>query len=84
MADSMKLPSSKIYAKRKQQVLFEIKFMKNIGINVKQEVQEKIKRLKVPSQYSIRPILVYEGKLTKELNEDEYFIHKLPFSNFIR
>ncbi len=64
--------------------IFEMKFMKSIGINVKREIQEKIKRLKVSSQYSIRPILIYEGKLTKELKEDEYFIHKLPFSNFIK
>jgi len=51
----------------------EIKYRKNIGIEVIQEVQEKIKRLKVKKTMSIRPILIYVGELSETVIEEDYF-----------
>lgn len=52
----------------------EIKFKKKIEKNLINEVSEKIKRLKYPKVYSIRPVLIYEGDLSETLRNDSYFI----------
>lgn len=54
--------------------VIEIKFSsKPIGIGVIDEVQQKIKTLKVPMGFSVSPILLYFGELTDGLEESEYF-----------
>lgn len=51
----------------------EIKFRKKVGIQCVEEVAEKISRLKYPKHYSVRPILIYEGDLAPEFEQDTYF-----------
>jgi uncharacterized protein len=53
--------------------LFEIKFKKYIGSEVITEVKEKIKRLKKPKNFSVRPVLIYCGELSEEISQSEFF-----------
>jgi AAA+ ATPase superfamily predicted ATPase len=59
----------------------EIKFKQKIGMAVVGEVQEKISRLKIPRNLSIRPVLIYEGELTGEVVSEDYFDKLLKVSD---
>jgi hypothetical protein len=61
----------------------EIKFRKIIKGIVINQVQEKIKRLKCPDPISIRPVLIYQGKLDSALSQSDYFAHKINFSDLL-
>lgn len=62
-----------ILCKRDYLYLCELKFKNKIGVEVINEVQEKINRLKLAKNFSIRPILIYSGEITKDLREADYF-----------
>ncbi len=51
----------------------EIKRKNRIGREVEVEVEEKIRRLKVRSGISVRPVLVYDGALDPQLTGGGYF-----------
>lgn len=53
--------------------LCEIKFKREIGREVINDVQEKIKRLERPKYISVRPILIYSGELSTALLQDDFF-----------
>jgi AAA+ ATPase superfamily predicted ATPase len=53
--------------------LCEIKCRKKIGADVICEVEDKIKRLKLPRNFSIRPCLIYTGEISEELTHSDYF-----------
>jgi hypothetical protein len=53
--------------------LCAIKFKREIGREVVNEVQEKIKRLERPKYISVRPILIYSGELSTGLLQDDFF-----------
>ncbi len=54
--------------------LCEIKYTRNlIRKDIINEVNEKIKRLKAPKNFSIRPILIYSGQLHDEVIDADYF-----------
>ncbi len=61
----------------------EIKFRKNIGLEVINEVQEKIERLKKGKFLSVRPILIYEGELDPRILEEHYFDKIVSFADFL-
>jgi hypothetical protein len=65
--------------------VLEIKFSKNpIGLEVVKEVQEKIKRLKIPRGFSIRPVLVHVNGCHESVKESEYFAHIISFGDLLK
>ena len=56
----------------------EIKRRKKIAASIEQEIQEKIKRLRVPRSKSIRSVLVYDGELAPGIEEDAFFDYLVP------
>lgn len=61
----------------------EIKFSPHISADVISEVSEKIGRLKFPKEISIRPVLIYQGKLSPAISNANFFSHLIPFDQFL-
>jgi len=54
--------------------LIEVKFSRGtLRGSVIQEVQEKISRLGLPKNYSVKPVLIYLGELADEILDSQYF-----------
>jgi hypothetical protein len=58
----------------------EIKRKANIGTEIIDEVENKIDRLGYSGKTSVRPVLVYDGKLSPMVEEDGYFAAIIPAS----
>lgn len=58
---------------RKSVCVVEVKRRKRIDENVETQVQEKIARLALPREISVRKALVYEGELNPGIRENGYF-----------
>lgn len=54
-----------------------------IGTSVIQEVQNKIDRLERQTKFVCKPVLIYVGELTKDLEESGFFAHMINFSDLI-
>ncbi len=55
--------------------LVEIKFHKEpIGMSVIEEVKEKMRRMKIPRGFSIRPVLVHVNGVQDSVIESEFFL----------
>ena len=67
---------------RRMIMVVEIKRRREIGHEVIDEVDEKIKRLKFASSLSLRTALVYDGKLSPSVAADRYFDFLVPASRF--
>ena len=70
----------------KHNVLYicEIKFSnKEIGAQVIDEVREKIQRIKLPRQFSYRPILIHVNGISDTIEESQYFSNIIDFSQFL-
>lgn len=61
----------------------EIKFKKKITKAAIDEVEEKIKKLNLPANKSIRPVLIYEGELDSQILREDYFSSILSFKEII-
>ena len=62
----------------------EIKFSKDsIGKKVIEEMQEKIKRLKLPKRFSIRPILIHVNGVESAMLDEGYFDKVIDFGQFL-
>jgi hypothetical protein len=62
----------------------EIKFSrKPLKVNVIDEVQEKIEKLKVPRHISRRPVIIHVNGLSDEVLESQYFSHHVDFSELL-
>lgn len=72
-----------ILDKRNTLYLCEIKFRKKIGITVIAEIEKKIKRLKLPKNFSVRPCLIYAGEISEELSNSDYFDHLINVENLM-
>lgn len=64
--------------------LVEVKRMNTIPVAVEQEVQRKIDRLPLKKGMSVRTVLVYDGELAPELEEDGYFDHLVGMDELLR
>lgn len=63
-----------IQTKFKTLYVVEIKFHQQlIGVEIIDEVQQKIDRISVPSGYSFRPVLVHVNGVTDDLSSTDYF-----------
>jgi len=64
--------------------LCEVKFSKNqIDKKVIDEMEEKRKRLKVPRQFSIRPILIHVNGVEDSVLDESYFDKVIDFSQLL-
>lgn len=63
--------------------LCELKFTKSISSNVVKEVQNKIKLLKRPKYISIRPVLIYAGELSEEIETSDLFYRTLDVGSLL-
>lgn len=61
----------------------EIKFRQQINMEVINEVKEKITRLKIPKEISIRPILIYEGRLSPQIEREGFFTQLVSFNQLL-
>jgi uncharacterized protein len=61
----------------------EIKFRKQITLNIIDEVKEKIRKIKVPKTMPVRPVLIYEGKLSSNIRSENFFSHLIPFEDLL-
>ena len=58
--------------------VIETKRKSAIGVAVEEEIQRKIDRLGVPRTKSVKTVLVYDGVLAPELEEDGFFDFLVP------
>jgi hypothetical protein len=58
--------------------LIEIKRRKKISSAIELEVQEKIQKLRIPRGKSLRSVLVYDGDLAPEVEENAFFDYLVP------
>jgi len=63
--------------------LTEIKFRKTIGIEIIDEVIEKIKCLKIPKSVLLRPVLIYQGELSKQVIKENFFSKLIAFDDLL-
>ena len=63
--------------------LTEIKFRKTIGTEIIGEVIQKIERLKIPKTVSLRPVLIYEGELSKQVIKENFFSKVITFDDLL-
>ena len=64
--------------------LIEVKRMNRIPASVEQEVQRKIDRLPLKKGKSVKTVLVYDGELAPELEENGFFDHLVNVDELIR
>lgn len=64
--------------------IIEIKFGKTIGIEIIPEMIEKIQRLKIPKTVSLRPVLIYQGELSKQIIKENFFSKVIPFEDLLK
>jgi len=63
----------------------EIKFHREpIGLEIIQEMQKKLKALKLPRGYSYYPVLIHVNGVKKEVEEQGFFSHILDFSEMLK
>lgn len=63
---------------RKAYHVVEIKRQDRIGVEIEDEVGEKIRRLRVPKGMSVRTALVYDGEVSKALRSNGFFDALVP------
>lgn len=61
----------------------EIKFSKHpVGMEVMNELQQKIERLKRPKGFSCRPVLIHVNGVSEDIKESDYFASIIDMSEF--
>ena len=64
--------------------LIEVKRMDRIPASVEKEVQQKIDRLPLKKGKSVKTVLVYDGELAPELEENGFFDHLVCMDDLMR
>lgn len=65
--------------------LGEIKLSKNpIKNNVIEEVLEKMNRLRIPSGYSVRPVLIHANGIDNSIIESDFFVKAIDFGELLK
>ena len=63
----------------------EVKFFtKEVGATVIKEVQEKINRLAMPKNFSVRPVLIHVNGVTDAVIESDFFAKIIDFGQFLQ
>ncbi|MBP5320861.1 MAG: AAA family ATPase [Kiritimatiellae bacterium] len=66
----------------KSAYIVEIKRRMRISGQIEEELQSKVQRLATPTGVSVRTVLVYEGTLAPEVEENGYIDHLVPIERF--
>ena len=61
----------------------EVKRCNRIDATIEKEIEEKVARLGVGSDKSVRTVLVYEGKLSPEVEENGFIDFIVPFRRLV-
>ena len=61
----------------------EVKRCNRIDAAIEKEIEEKVSRLGVRSDKSVRTVLVYDGKLSPEVEENGFIDFLVPFSRML-
>ena len=61
----------------------EIKYQSRIGSRVIKDINEKIIKLKLPKNLSVRPVLIYMGELSEKVKVSNIFNQYLPFEQML-
>ena len=64
--------------------VIEIKRKQRIGKAIENEVQQKIDRLALPRNRSVKTVLVYEGELEPAVEEDGFFDYIVPADQLLQ
>ena len=64
--------------------IVEIRRKNRIGKAIEDEVRQKLERLKLPRNQSVRLVLVYDGVLDPEVEEDGYFDYLISVEKLLR
>ena len=73
-----------IHTRYKMLFVIEIKFSRDpVGTTVIEEVEQKLKSLKLPRGYSFNPVLVHLNGVTESLVEREFFTNIIDFSKIL-
>lgn len=63
----------------------EIKFSREkIKSSITDEVSEKIRRIKIPKQFSLMPVLIHVNGITDQVAESELFAHIIDFGEILK
>ncbi|MBN1925672.1 MAG: ATP-binding protein [Prolixibacteraceae bacterium] len=62
----------------------EMKFRGKTDVSVIDEVQRKISKLKITTNTSVRPILIYNGELDKAVSDEDYFFGIVNIANLFK
>ncbi len=74
-----------IQTKHNTLYICEIKYSKNeIGVQVIEEMNEKIKRLNIPKNFSSRVILIHVNGISEALEEKQFFSNTIDFGAFLK
>ncbi|MCE5317466.1 MAG: ATPase [Parachlamydia sp.] len=63
--------------------LCEVKCCHVIETEVIHEIIEKIERLKIPKTVSLRPVLIYQGELSKSVIKENFFSKLISFEDLL-
>lgn len=62
----------------------EVKFTKNpVDLQIIDEMEEKIQRLKVPKRFSIRPVLIHVNGVEDSVLDQQYFDKIIDFGQLL-
>ena len=73
-----------IQTKLNELYICEVKYSKNpVGLDIIEEMKDKISRISIPKNFSIRPILIVASGITDELEDSGYFVQILDFGRIL-
>ena len=61
----------------------EVKRCNKIEPSIEREIKEKVSRLGIGPEKSVRTVLVYDGKLSPEVEENGFIDYLIPFDNLV-
>ena len=64
--------------------LCEVKFCTTIGVQIIDEMIQKIERLNIPKTVSLRPVLIFQGELSKQVVKENFFSKLIAFDDLLR
>jgi AAA+ ATPase superfamily predicted ATPase len=62
----------------------EMKFRRKVGVEVIDEVREKVARLKLPASLTVRTALIHSGERSSTIDEADYFDHLIDADEWLR
>lgn len=68
---------------RQSLYIVEMKFRKRTGVEVIEQVKEKVARLKLPKGQSFRTVLIYSGELDSAVEASDYFDFLIPADELV-